>query len=276
MTSKLATGALLLALTQSSQVNNKEFEFGFRVPPGYKEVSPLPPGIHYGWRREMGDGTGDVLALTVEILPAAIGRDAADPKATRELVLKRQPDAVFDVHGLPWRDFELLVLETEVPIKGGKGLTMVAQVPTSPRALQVRVVGPLARKEVLAADLHAVLQSVTGKTNWIPPHQRWLLLFAGGAAVLGWTLWAVYGLVWSISFRTRPQSAPRFRAIWLGAVAVLVMIGVGLSFVLEGFRTEAPQTGAQFLGMLAALSAAQRATKLWYQRPVVAPAAPPG
>jgi hypothetical protein len=125
------------------------------------------------------------------------------------------------------------------------------------------------------ADFQAVLRSVTGKTNWIATEQRWLLLFGGGFVLLGWSVWAVYGIVWAVLFRKHPERATRSRAVCLGVVAISLSLGLCLSLILEGFKSDTPNSAPQLIGVLAALSAGTRSMKLWNWKPPPSVATPP-
>jgi hypothetical protein len=138
-------GCLLALFLQETDVKNAELGFGFQVPAGYQPVTPLPKGLDYGWRRALPSGQEGALALTVVVLPGALGRDAGDVNVTRGNLAKKHPTVTFDLRTLRWRDLDLVAVVREIDIPGvGPGISWTIQVPTAPRAIQFAMIGPLA------------------------------------------------------------------------------------------------------------------------------------
>jgi hypothetical protein len=255
-------------LFQAKEVRNEQHQFRFRVPAGYEEFTPKPPDVDYLWRRVLTDGSGQALAFTVQVFPGPVGREQGDPQKMQEATAKRRPQDVVTTRGVRWNDLDLVAIDLEHDSpRGGRMLSVSVTVPTAPRALLIQVMGPVGQKDLIRAEAQDILRSVSGKTNWIPSAQRGLLFAAGGTSLLGWTIWAAYGLVWVIAFRTHPERAVQARAICLSSVAVLILIGVCLSLVIDGLREDTKTAGPQVLGGLAAFAAAARAAKLWNLRP---------
>jgi hypothetical protein len=57
-------------------------------------------------------------------------------------------------------------------VNGVPTVTLNAQVPLKPEAIQVGVVGPAAQEEELRGTLRSVLASLDGETNWLTRRER--------------------------------------------------------------------------------------------------------
>src|SRR4030095_12021868 len=134
--------ALLMSYPQT-EVRSKDPEFGLQLPAGYHSLDPTPPGVTYSWRRTIGE---QGIAVTLQVLPGTIGLDSTDVEKMKASFAKKFPqEQSFNVRKEKWREFEILVLETEVG--EGHGFMLSSQIPLAPKALQFRVVGPIAMKE---------------------------------------------------------------------------------------------------------------------------------
>jgi hypothetical protein len=267
----------LLAFTLGSgdrDVWNAKQNLRFRVPDGYEVVKTVPAGADYAWLRPPEPNESLGFTIVVGILPGTMGREEANPERLRTAYLKRAaPGATLSMRPLRWGELDLFLTEVEQDKEGaGRVVTMGVIVPLSPSAVQFAVSGAVGRRDFVEKDLRSILSSVQGKTNWIPQYERIMILTGAVPMLLGWILWAVYGLVWLILYRSHPLMATKVRSIWLGSVSVLIMIGVAMSLVIDGFKDRTQSNG--IIGMLVVIATAMRATKLWNAGPATSSTAP--
>ncbi len=156
--------ALVLAASfarAAEVVHNSDPEFTVVIPDGFvpepRIVASRPAYIH-GFVRAAEKDVGTV--IVVERMGGVLGRGKLDishmPAAFKGRLLS-----------IPWNGFDLEMFEVPEETAGVKLLTYNVQVPLRGHAVQLKVVGKAEIAEELRATMGALLNSLTGETNWI-------------------------------------------------------------------------------------------------------------
>jgi hypothetical protein len=137
-------------------------DFAFTAPPGYQPaIVNLPQRPLYAYLKgDPADPAPDLL-LALEDLGGTIGQDDLAP------LLRQRPEVTLE--RLPWQGRQIDVMRLPETLDGTAMVTFVAQVPLTPRAVQLRLFGPADREAELRADLLLALAQLAGPTNWPAP-----------------------------------------------------------------------------------------------------------
>jgi hypothetical protein len=188
MTLALAAAPLFAGET----VANQALGFRLSVPDGFVQDPTKAQGdIVFAFMRPPGPSDKANSAVMVSRMRGVIGREKIDPK-----LLAKAPK----VSLVPekWKDFEIEVMRVPEEIGGVKVVTFNAQVPLKPEAIQISVVGEVARENELRSVLRTVLATLDGQTNWLTTDER-INRGATGIAKMAITIAVLLflgGLVW--------------------------------------------------------------------------------
>lgn len=247
---------LALLLVQELEVRHADPPFTARVPPGFVAF-----GEGEGYRWKNADGS---IRLRLQILPGRVGR--ATVKDVQAAGLRNQkPGTSFRTHEVPWKTFRLPVLETDQAVDDFPVSVFIVQIPLKPRAVQVWAMGRADRREQVERVFRALVAGLDGETNWLSPGERARVLAKIAPALFGWSAWLVYGLVWLVAFRGRPDRALGLRMTWMGATALLLLAAAGIRLFVVEKAGEPPSKGS-IAALGAGLACAQRAVQHWKRR----------
>jgi hypothetical protein len=84
----------------------------------------------------------------------------------REMPKPSEMPANARVETVPWKSHEVLLVAVREVEAGVASVTLNAQVPLTPKAIQVSVFGPQSDEAQLRQELRAIVASVEGPTNW--------------------------------------------------------------------------------------------------------------
>jgi hypothetical protein len=110
--------------------------------------------------------------ISLQDLGGTIGRE--------DLSKKQDKPAGVTLEKTHWQSFDIDVFKVEETTGKVTNITLNAQVPLKPRAIQVSVMGPAAEEASLRQEMQAIVTSVAGTSNWLTPDERVSRLAAGG------------------------------------------------------------------------------------------------
>lgn len=153
---------VLLGITgRAEQINDATYHFTMTIPEGFERATQFPPGKPkwlYAFTKKEADGTP--VGIIVERMGAVIGREHLN-------VGDMPPGFRGRLHRLSWRGFEIDAIENPEELNGVALVTIKAQVPLKPEALQVSVVAPAERRDESLALVNRLLGGLTGESNWL-------------------------------------------------------------------------------------------------------------
>lgn len=210
-------------------ISHPDPKFRMSVPPGYAVSAVQPPGVAYSYQRVVGDGKA--VALTVTILEGVIGREEISEADARAAALKKlPPGASFQLGKGRWGEYDIGVMETRFTMQGVDVFSLVAEIPSTPRAVMISVGGPRSAEAQMRSDLAHALRSFRAPSNWLTPTQRSLAFAAGGSAVLSWVTLLVYGILYAAMYRRDVLRHWGFRVSYLTVTVVLFAVAITTSF----------------------------------------------
>jgi uncharacterized membrane protein len=243
----LMIGVLCSAAPASApSISDGDLKITLQLPEGFEPIpgSHPPPNtdIRYAFGRMGPDGKSRICVL-VHALRGVIGRERIGEAARSRLA---------GLYLEKWKSFELEVLVVKEDLAGGCFVTRNVQVPVTPRAIQLSVVGPQSQDAELAELTRTLLASMDGPTNWLTTEER---VGSGIEAVVRVSLCVlgilavVYGLVAWRTRRFRERAAalglpaewarqpirPRWGWYLLGAYLLLAGLFAGSMIVIKSF-----------------------------------------
>jgi hypothetical protein len=168
--------ALLLAVQFT--VDETDPPFRLSIPAGYA-IAQEKTARHAFRKQEIGLS----LAILPGPLPATTIVDAPDLRSFKIL----PPGATYRVVRERWRDVDIDVSETRYDLLGAQTLVLVAAVPLLPRAISIRLHGPVVREEEMRTDLRRVLTTLEGRAGRMSsplPELLAVTFVTGGVALL--------------------------------------------------------------------------------------------
>lgn len=136
----------------------------------------------------------------------------------------------FDIRDLPpnqsqvkiltenWKEFDIEVIRLPEQVGTTSLLTLNAQVPLKPFAIQISVFGEAVQEEELQSILKSVLKSLEGQTNWLTGEQRAsklgtgitkLAIAIGVVLLIVAAIWGYVGSRKSVDRRKSPRAKDR-------------------------------------------------------------------
>lgn len=168
------------------EYSNKKLGFKATLPDGLQDLSASVMRrdslVTIGKLR--ADKKGTERLITIEDMKGVIGRDEF-PKPSDI------PNNV-RVEKLPWKTFEVLLFVVSEVEAGVPTVTLNAQVPLKPSAVQVTVHGPQRDEAQLRQELKAIVASVEGPSNWLNSEERITRLSHGVGKLC---LWGCLGVI---------------------------------------------------------------------------------
>ncbi len=245
-----APAILILALAtlgRAEEIRDANFRFSMTIPDGFERLAQLPPGKPnwlYGFVKK--EPSGVWVSIVVERMRGTIGRERLDPQDLPAGSHAR-------LHTVRWRGFDIDAIETPEESGGLALVTINAQVPLKPEAIQVSVVGPGDRRDESLALVNRLLSGLHGESNWLgsvaprglanSPNYGWLLLAAAAAGGVG-----VFGVLYLITRR-----GPRGMLAVLGAAVTVAALLTPRSHTRESMATSAAMHLVGVLGLAVGL-----------------------
>ncbi len=235
--------ALLLVLALSPLARARDIEgtdppFHARVPDAFTPVGGTQRGVQV-YVATASDGVS-LRVITVRPLDAALEQAAIDEQALRDMLRTVSP-------GARVRVVRSMALGVEVPLvlgeSGGHDTLALAQIPSSPRALQLLVTGPASERDAVERIARDVMGSLRARTNWLTRGELARRRAARGLVLAGWISLAAYGLAWAVRFRNAPRPGLQ-RGLLLAIGAVFAATAALLASVHRGASAFEPVTPA--------------------------------
>lgn len=197
-------------LVAAETVDDRTLKFRLSVPDGFVADPDKVNGdtVHAFQRSPEGDQRVGVFVLITR-LGGVIGREKLDIKD----IAGRNPEVT--VQAARWRGFDIEVIRVPEEIQGVRLVTLNAQVPLRPQAIQVGVVAEASREEEARQVLDAVLERLDGETNWLTQQERVNRAVEGGSrliATCAMLLAAMFGvvfLIWRAARRAKTNRTKR-------------------------------------------------------------------
>jgi hypothetical protein len=206
---------------------NQEFNFSATLPDGYTDVSGQARAKCLVAQQKIETTTsGHIETVILLDLKGAIGRE--------DLSKEGKIPANASLEKTEWKSFKIDVIRVIENIGGVSFVTLNAQVPLKPHAIQVSVAGPASDETKLRADLLAIVASVDGPTNWLTDEQRfspkpnWIAVVVGLLVIITGRLRISknYGLIGT------GARIGGFFILVLG-IALPFLLTVGLSYLIS-------------------------------------------
>jgi hypothetical protein len=193
----VAAGLLCAASARAEVIKDEHLGFTLALPPGFVDYPPgkAQPGTVYSYIKGT-PGTDDFAIVTVQPMGGTIGREPLDPKG-----LPHVDGIEFSLRRGKWKSFDIDVINSVAHQEGAAVFAQVAQVPLRREAIQLGLVGPLARQAELTALLPTLLAALDGPSNWLTTEERSFRL--GKAAAYLIAVVVVLLVIWRGSRRKR-------------------------------------------------------------------------
>jgi hypothetical protein len=164
---------------EAAVLRNEDLGLKVGIPQGFRPNIDDPPGgdvLASYVRRD--DRTNVAIALRVERLRGTIGRERLKEEEAQELLPRMglPPGTTLDIVEARWQGFTIDVMRMRTP---NGYLSLVAQVPLKPEAVQIIVSGSVRTEEACRDVLDEVLAGVEGKSNWLSGSERSSRLLTG-------------------------------------------------------------------------------------------------
>lgn len=150
---------------RAMEYSNRELGFRLRLPDGFEEVTGGGPEGAMVVRARFNRDKSLSRLLSIQDLGEVIRQDAnfSRLRGARGNVKREK---------MSWRDFEVDVFNVT---EGDRGLIYVslnAQVPLKPRAIQVTMSALKTDERALRSEMETLLASIEGPSNWISSNAR--------------------------------------------------------------------------------------------------------
>jgi hypothetical protein len=174
----MAIAAAPLAPPGADTVTDARRGFSFRVPQGYRDfpAGRSGPKVLHAFATGEPSAEGTRL-LRVEALGGVIGRGELDRPVVEQAARDSVKGLSVEVRGfeyakLRWKSFDCDLVVTRLGAGGREVVTLGAQVPLAPEAIQLYLAGPAADEAELRATLQTLLGSLEGRSNWLDAGER--------------------------------------------------------------------------------------------------------
>lgn len=182
--------AALLIAQAGPVIEHSSPPFKLRLPAGYdRKVEQLPSGGILAYRRAQPVEEKYFPAVSVEVLGGLIGEEPPTEQTLDSLRQRMMPGARVEARREAWAGRTINVIELYWVQEGRLMMSIAAQVPLRPSAIQVNFFAPMSYEVALRSDLRALLDSLEGDSN-IPSRAERFLAWAGivtgvGIALVG-------------------------------------------------------------------------------------------
>jgi len=148
-----------------------EHQFSLVLPSGFTELkgNRVPVGLEAVYIDGDPDDGQAHIVISIQMMNGSIGQDS---HLTKEQIPQNLREKGFSVGRLKWRDHSIDSINGQLTQSGIDLITIAAQVPLAPRALQLNFAGPLAQKEKIESLAQKTVASVIGLSNWEGPVMR--------------------------------------------------------------------------------------------------------
>ena len=166
------------------------------VPEGFHRIALDKDTVIAAFKKDNpADATGRVIILVD--LGAPIGREPLEipPEKKDSLIVSRYA----------WKSFTVEAVDVVEEMDGVKLLTINAQVPIAPKAIEVKLFGLLAQRAQLQDDMKATLAGLDGNTNWLSGGQRIWLIITGSIKLVFVSVLLSIPIIYVIRKRVRAQ-----------------------------------------------------------------------
>ncbi|MEI8255234.1 MAG: hypothetical protein WCJ30_06120 [Deltaproteobacteria bacterium] len=240
---RTALAALLVlslapVVAQARDIEGTDPPFHAHVPDAFAPVGGARAGVQV-YVATAADGVS-LRVITLRPLDGTLAQEALDERALRDMLHTVSP-------GARVRVARGAALGVEVPIvlgeSGGHDALALAQIPSSPRALQLLVTGPSTERDAVERITRDVMTSLRARTNWLTRGEILRRRAARGLVIAGWVCVAAYGLAWAARFRSAPRPGLQ-RALLLAVGAIFAVTAGLLSSVHRGASAFEPVTPA--------------------------------
>jgi hypothetical protein len=153
------------------QVSNAELGFSFTLPDGF-ESRPLEAEILDGQPNTvaayMQTGTKGELGtfVFVQRIPGLFSQEAIPATVTTK------DGRVLQMTKQPWKSFQIGVARVPETVKGIECVNLNAQIPLSPKAIQITFFSTADHEAELRTLIATVLPTLDGNTNWLTDKER--------------------------------------------------------------------------------------------------------
>jgi len=191
--------ALLVGLNvgwvRGFEYSNRELGFKVRLPDGFEGVSSRTrtEGVVMMKAKFNRDNSLSRL-LSIQDLGEVIRQDANFSRL-------RKSAGNVKLEKIQWRAFEVDVFSVTELDRGMAYVSLNAQIPLKPRAIQVSLSAPKSEERVLHHELETLLATIEGPSNWVTSRDRSALASAGvvrTSVVIAALLVLVSGALWYI------------------------------------------------------------------------------
>ena len=157
---------------------NQELGFSAALPDGYSDISSQMKVKALVSQGKMDPSkTGIIEMIAIQDLGAPIGRDDLSKTPGKPENVKFEKTA--------WKSFSIDLFSVVENVNSISFLTLNAQVPLKPHAIQITVAGPATDEARLRAEMQQIVASVDGPTNWLMDDERqyagtnWIAVLVG-------------------------------------------------------------------------------------------------
>lgn len=192
-------------------VDDSRYNFRATIPPGFQPLPSHMPRIsestiHAYYLGDLEDDQPDVV-IGFENLGGVIGREKLDESSLPPGV--RGMDMTFE--RAQWEEFEIDLMVLRMADNGVDMISLAAQVPLKPEAIQVNIAGPQSQEQQVRGYMRAVLDNMEGESNWLTVEERNARLVEGVGKMIVAIIVVVAIIVSIVAFsrsRRRPPGYP--------------------------------------------------------------------
>ncbi len=195
--------ALVLVLSSAASaevVHDDKLGVSFTVPAGFKDF-PAAKAASTPYSYVHGDsGAPDYMIIAIEDMQGTIGRDhltLAD--------LPKDTAVAYELRHEMWKGYDIDVVVGHGSQGEGDITVLVAQVPLTPSAIRVKIMGATDHVVHLNPLMTSLLASIDGKRNWLTDSVRSMRL----GFLVGVPSGPVIGVCLAIWLRKRRKAAAR-------------------------------------------------------------------
>jgi len=216
----LVPALLAASPSRAESLNNSELGFRLDIPDDFNradQLAAIDKSIMAAFQKSAPDGPATL--LFVERLSAMLPHERLD-------LSMAPPGFNGRVLAFKWNGFTVDAIEMPTTFGKSKLIQYSVQVPLSPKAIQLRIVGPADDAEQLRTLVQGLLSNLTGKTNWKTPAQQAAAASNGTTLIIVLGVLMLLGLV-ALSFLSRhlPRGTVLALAVFLFVISGAIKPG---------------------------------------------------
>jgi len=156
---------------------NQALGFSATLPDGLPDLAIETRVDSLVRRGNLDSSKGPVEIIVIQDLGGPIGREDFSKRKDKPQNLTLEKTA--------WKSFQIDVFKVGENLNSVPFVTLNAQVPLKPHAIQLTVSGPASDESKLRTEMQKILASIDGPTNWLTDEQRarpginWIAVAAG-------------------------------------------------------------------------------------------------